>query len=252
MLGLSPVGLDEDAVDLGQIDGADLGADGFDEAGQRKVTCAAKKAFAAAHDEGEGFGGEDVVAQAAAVEFIQHEGLNGFGTESRTGGGLWSRARNLDFLDIGWPRALNHGFSKARPGTLHGWRNRGAFRGMLLTGNTRSKLSRATPEWRLKYGPGENRRHHLLSQEMLQNPSFISQMRALGFSPKEMKRFVNKWIADIPNVKHYEIHAEGWNKTWRAWLDFNPEFSVADLRAQIRSMAREFEIPKMSLGGPSY
>ena len=38
MLGLSPVGLDEDAVDLGQIDGADLGADGFDEAGESKVS----------------------------------------------------------------------------------------------------------------------------------------------------------------------------------------------------------------------
>jgi len=95
MLGLSPVGLDEDAVDLGQIDGADLGADGFDEAGQRKVTCAAKKAFAAAHDEGEGFGGEDVVAQAAAVEFIQHEGLNGFGTESGQGDGVGDAGSDL-------------------------------------------------------------------------------------------------------------------------------------------------------------
>ena len=43
MLGLSPVGLNEHAIDLGQIDGADLGADGFDEAGEREIARAAQE-----------------------------------------------------------------------------------------------------------------------------------------------------------------------------------------------------------------
>src|ERR1017187_8274794 len=64
----SPMGLDEHAVDLLQIDAAGLVAHGFDEGSQTEIFRAAQEPFAGAHDEGECILGEGVVAQAGAVE----------------------------------------------------------------------------------------------------------------------------------------------------------------------------------------
>lgn len=60
-----PVGLDEDAVDLLEIDEAGLVAHGFDQGTDAEVAGAAQQPLAGADDEREGFGGEGVVAQAA-------------------------------------------------------------------------------------------------------------------------------------------------------------------------------------------
>ena len=73
-----PVGLDEDAVDLFEVHDAGLVADGFDERAQAEVAGAAQQAFAGADDEGQGFRGEGVVAQAGAVELIEDKLLRRF------------------------------------------------------------------------------------------------------------------------------------------------------------------------------
>ena len=70
------------AVDLLEVHGADLVADGFDEAGQAEIARAARQSLGGAHDQSEGVGGEDIVAQARAVELGQDEGLGGLGAET--------------------------------------------------------------------------------------------------------------------------------------------------------------------------
>lgn len=75
----SPVGLNEDAVDLFEIDGAGLVPDGFDEGADGEVAGAAEDSVPGAHDESEGLGGERVMAKAAAVELIEEEGFDGLG-----------------------------------------------------------------------------------------------------------------------------------------------------------------------------
>ena len=79
----SPVGLDEDAVDLFEIDDAGLVAHGFDEAADAQVAGAAQQPFAGANDEREGFEGEGVVAESGAIELGEDERLNGFGSQAR-------------------------------------------------------------------------------------------------------------------------------------------------------------------------
>jgi hypothetical protein len=133
-----------------------------------------------------------------------------------------------------------------------GGRDTSAFGGMTLTGKTRSGLPRLDDKWRSLYGPGVNRRHHLVPQEMLKNQKFVKQLKSLGYNTDEIKTFINRQISDIPNMTHMRIHAEGWNRVWKDWLRQNPDFSVSDRRSQIKSMMKEFDIPRSSLGGPQY
>jgi hypothetical protein len=143
------------------------------------------------------------------------------------------------------------GTGVTNPGLVIG-RNRGAFRGMNLTGETHSGLNRVSAEWRGLYGPGVMRRHHLVPLEMTRNRTFMNRMNVLGYTDEEAITFVNRQIADIPKVQHIQIHAEGWNPIWREWLRRNPTFAVSDIRAQVQSMIREFELPRSSLGGRQY
>jgi len=78
----SPAGLDEDGVDLGQVDGAGLGSDGFEQAAEGEVSGAAKKSLGGADDEGERFLGEDAVSEAGAVELVEEELFDVLGGES--------------------------------------------------------------------------------------------------------------------------------------------------------------------------
>ncbi len=137
-------------------------------------------------------------------------------------------------------------------GVVTGLRKRGNFNGMTLTGQTRGGTNRVSSGWRARYGPSAVRRHHLVPQELLQNQSFMQRMRALGYTDDEIATFVNRQISDLPNVQHMQIHAEGWNNVWHVWLQRNPNFDVSDIRAQIKAMMNEFELPKGSLGGRQY
>ena len=69
----SPVGLEQDAVDLFQIHDAGLVADGFQQRAEAEVAGATQEAFAATDDEREGVGAEGVVAEAAAIELVENE-----------------------------------------------------------------------------------------------------------------------------------------------------------------------------------
>jgi len=129
----SPVGLNEDAVDLLKINGAGLVAHGFDEGADGEVSvdslaparlalraacgslprgspasggaCAAEDSVAGTNDEGESFRGERVVAEAAAVELIKEEGLNGLGGKPCHEGGEGDAG--FDFLIDGKAQGLH-------------------------------------------------------------------------------------------------------------------------------------------------
>ena len=76
------MGLNEDPVDLLEIDGADLIAHGLDQRTEAEIAGAAQQAFAGTNDERQRFGGEGVVAQAGAVELIQNELFDRFGSQA--------------------------------------------------------------------------------------------------------------------------------------------------------------------------
>ena len=78
----SPVGLDEDAVDLFEVHDAGLVAHGFDERTQAEIAGAAQEAFAGTDDQGQGFGREGVVTETGAVELIQNKLLDRFRSQS--------------------------------------------------------------------------------------------------------------------------------------------------------------------------
>ena len=70
-------------VDLFEVHDAGLVADRLDERAEAQVAGAAQEALAGADDQGQGFRGEGVVAQAGAVELVEDEALDGFGSQAR-------------------------------------------------------------------------------------------------------------------------------------------------------------------------
>jgi len=98
------VGLDEDAVDLFEIDGAGLVADGFDEGAHAQVSCATQEAVTGPHDEGKGLSGKCVVTKAGTVKLVEEEGLDGFGSETGQESGIGDP--RADFLVDGKGKGL--------------------------------------------------------------------------------------------------------------------------------------------------
>jgi hypothetical protein len=102
------MGLDEHPVDLFEVHDAGLVADGFDERAEAQVAGAPQQAFAGAHNESQGFGREGVVAQAGAVELVENERFDGFGSEP------WQEGRvsdaGADFLVDSQGQGLEQGW----------------------------------------------------------------------------------------------------------------------------------------------
>jgi len=101
---LSPVGLDEHAVDVFEIDAAGLVAHGFNKGTNAEVASATQEAVAGAHDKGEGFGREDIVAKTAAIELVEDKGFDGFGREAGHECGVGDAG--FDFLVDGKTKCL--------------------------------------------------------------------------------------------------------------------------------------------------
>ncbi len=77
----SPIGLNEDAIDLFEIHDAGLVANGFDEGTQTEVAGAAQQPFARTNNQGQRLGRESIVAQAGPIELAEDESLDGFGSQ---------------------------------------------------------------------------------------------------------------------------------------------------------------------------
>jgi hypothetical protein len=75
------VGLEEDAVDLGEVDGLEAISDGLEERAEAEVSDASEDAFGGACDEGEGVVGEDGVGEPGAIELGADEGEDVVGGE---------------------------------------------------------------------------------------------------------------------------------------------------------------------------
>jgi len=83
---LLPMGLQEDAVDVVDVDGFVGGADGLDHAADAEIAGLAQDAVGGADDEVDGGAGEDIVGESGAVEFAQEE-------KSEKGPGSFSRGK---------------------------------------------------------------------------------------------------------------------------------------------------------------
>ena len=65
---MTPVGLEEDGVDLGKVDGFGALSHGFNKGADAEVFGGSEGSFGSAGDETEGFFGEGAVRQACSVE----------------------------------------------------------------------------------------------------------------------------------------------------------------------------------------
>ena len=79
---LLPVGLQEDAVDVVDVDGFVGAADGLDQAADAEVAGLAQDAVGGADDEIDGGAGEGVVSESDAVEFAEDEVAHVIGIEA--------------------------------------------------------------------------------------------------------------------------------------------------------------------------
>jgi len=114
-----PMGLDEDAVDLFEVHNAGLVADGFDEGSQTKIAGASQQAFTGTDNEGQGFRGEGVVTQAGAVELIQNELFDRFGSQTREQGRVGDAG--ADFLVDGQAQGLEQRRLAQKRQTMGAW-----------------------------------------------------------------------------------------------------------------------------------
>ena len=111
-------------------------------------------------------------------------------------------------------------------------------------------MKRTTKEWRNKYGPSVKREHHLVPQALLKDKNFIRQMKKLGID--DVKRYIDRKIAILPNGNHIYIHSEKWNDKWKKWLGDNPNFTLEDIEKNIKKLMKDFNIPKSSRDAKIY
>ena len=112
------------------------------------------------------------------------------------------------------------------------------------TGTTAGGMKRASSTWRQRYGPASTRDHHLVPQAMLNEPAFVSRLAQLGVT--DPQAFIDRKIARITHRNHADLHDTGWNADWASWMSNNPEFTLRDVEAQIRSMMRDYNVPASS------
>ncbi|UKE68220.1 DUF6531 domain-containing protein [Xanthomonas cerealis pv. cerealis] len=113
-----------------------------------------------------------------------------------------------------------------------------------ISGSTSGGMSRATPEWRARYGPASMREHHLIPQAMMKDQNFMSQLRAAGI--KDPENYIHRQISIIPHATHAALHDNGWNRQWKDWFASNPSFSRRELQSFIGSQIRSHNVPRSS------
>ncbi len=92
----TPMGLEQDAIDMGQIDDFAAGSDGFQEAGHAKVAGATQVALGGADDQIECFRGKRAVGQSTQIELSEDKVADLVGIESGYGDGIGNAG--FDFL----------------------------------------------------------------------------------------------------------------------------------------------------------
>ncbi|MCF1487756.1 DUF6531 domain-containing protein [Pseudomonas sp. AA27] len=113
---------------------------------------------------------------------------------------------------------------------------------LTLTGKTKGGMDRASKAWRSRHGPASLRDHHMIPQEMWRDRDFRTQMKNAGIA--NPKRYIDQQISRIPNVQHADLHSKGWNKDWETWFGRNRNFTKRDLQKQIKTMMRQYNLPK--------
>ena len=95
--------------------------------------------------------------------------------------------------------------------------------------------------------PSSINRHHLIPQEMFNDPDFMRQLKKIGI--RDPKAYIHRQTADITELKHQEIHkgihGGAWNSDFKEWYDRNSNFSKKELQ-QLKKMMRNYNIPSSS------
>ena len=96
--------------------------------------------------------------------------------------------------------------------------------------------------------PSSINRHHLIPQEMFNDPDFMRQLKKIGI--RDPKAYIHRQTADITELKHQEIHkgihGGAWNSDFKEWYDRNSNFSKKELQQQLKKMMRNYNIPSSS------
>lgn len=96
--------------------------------------------------------------------------------------------------------------------------------------------------------PSSINRHHLIPQEMFNDPDFMRQLKKIGI--RDPKAYIHRQTADITELKHQEIHkgihGGAWNSDFKESYDRNSNFSKKELQQQLKKMMRNYNIPSSS------
>lgn len=116
---------------------------------------------------------------------------------------------------------------------------------MSVTGRTRSGMPRTSGDWRSRYGPGQMQDHHLLPQEFLNVPQVRDQLSQIIKSRRSTPEdFIHQNLARITQQHHLRLDKAGYAADWARWFKENPQFTKAQLEAQIKAMMDAYEIPR--------
>jgi RHS repeat-associated protein len=126
---------------------------------------------------------------------------------------------------------------------------------MRQTGKTRKGMDRLTDVWRRLYGPGVMRNHHVIPQEFMRDPTVSARLTLLLTSTDPRATaddFIHRTIARIAEADHARIHQGGYNRQWRQFFAANPNFTLPQLRQQMKVMMQRFNIPHSAMNRPRY
>mgnify|MGYP001035681782 FL=1 len=134
------------------------------------------------------------------------------------------------------------------------------------SGTTDGGMNRVTRAWRERYGPGVSREHHLIPREMKKpNTDFFQHLTELVGDGKA-EDYIDRQIAIIPEGTHSDLHhnraatssgkvynnGKGWNADFKEWANRNLDFTLNDLQNQIKTMMRNYNVPRSSRSAKRY
>ena len=96
--------------------------------------------------------------------------------------------------------------------------------------------------------PATINRHHLIPQEMLEDSSFMRQLKSIGI--KDPRGYVHRQTADITESKHKALHkgagGGAWNSDFKRWYNQNPSFTKKKLQHELRYLMKKYNVPMSS------
>jgi RHS repeat-associated protein len=112
-------------------------------------------------------------------------------------------------------------------------------------GTTEKKgQERERREWRDQHMRGRHQ-HHDVPDVMKADKRFMDRLREIGIN--KPRDWIDRQMSDLNSIQHKDLHAGGYTDRFKTWASSrNYEFSKRELLDFIRSLKREFGVPKQS------